>query len=161
MITSLAGRTSLAMPAFNIAAAVIFAGAIWAVSAARPASAQSGSCQTQFAELNKKLEGQVAALNALSKGAKKQMDPAAACPRLRNLAATERELLAYLKKEKSWCNIPDDIIEAVTKRVENSSRFAGQACKAAAMQQQMQKQAAQGAQRAAEQQRPKLPSGPL
>lgn len=162
MTIFLAGRkTALAMPAFNIAAAALFGLGLWAASAMGPAKAQSASCQSDFQALNKKLETQVAALNALSKGKGKQIDPSAACPRLRNLAATERELLAYMKKEKAWCNIPDDIIEAITKRSANSARIAGQACKAASMQQQMRKQAQQGAQQGGPDPRPKLPSGPL
>ncbi len=161
MTSFLAGRkAALAMPAFNIVAAAIFGLGLWTISVSRPAKAQSSSCQNDFQALNKKLEGQVAALNALQKGKNKQMDPAAACPRLRNLAATERELLAFMKKEKAWCNIPDDIIETVAKRAEGTTRVAGQACKAASMQQQMRRQAQQGAQ-AGPDPRPKLPSGPL
>lgn len=148
------------MPAINLCAALALGVSLWALYPAASATAQSSSCQNDFAVLNKKLEAQVAALNALQKGKNKQIDPAAACPRLRNLAATERELLAYVKKEKAWCSIPDDVIETIAKRADNTSRIAGQACKAAAAQAQMRRQAQQGAQSAPDQ-RPRLPSGPL
>lgn len=125
------------------------------------AFAQSASCQNDFAALNAKLEKQVASLNALTAGGKKkQLDPSAACPRLRSLSATERELLAYMKKEQSWCGIPDDLIQKFTERADNTSRIAGQACKAAQQQAQMRKQAEQGGPAAAAQ-RPRLPAGPL
>lgn len=155
-------RAALAMPAINLMAGVLAVAAICGFSAISPVSAQSASCQNDFAELNKKLEGKIASLNALSKGKKKQLDPAAACPRLRDLAATERQLLAYMKKEQSWCGIPDDLIQKFTERANKTSRISGQACKAASMQAQMRKQAQQQAsQPAAADQRPKLPSGPL
>lgn len=154
-------RSSYLMPALNLAAAAALIAVLGVFSGPSPVLAQSASCQSDFAALNKKLEGQVAALNALSGGKKKQLDPGAACPRLRNLAATERELLAYMKKEKSWCGIPDDLIEKFTERASNTSRIAGQACKAASMQSQMRKQAAQQAAGPAPDQRPKLPAGPL
>ncbi len=128
---------------------------------AAPARAQS-SCENDFSAINKKLEGQVAALNALTKGKRKQVDPGAACPRLRNLSATERELLAYMKKNQSWCSIPEEVISKFTERAANTSRVAGQACKAAAMQAKMRKQAAQQSRGGgAPDPRPRMPTGPL
>ena len=156
-----AAKSSLAMPALNLAAASAFVACLWAVQAPAPAMAQSASCQTEFANLNKKLEGHVASLNALRGGKKKQLDAGAACPRLRNLAAAERQLLAYMKKEQSWCGIPDELIQKFTERSNNTARIAGQACKAAAMQKQMIRQQEQQAAGPAPDARPKLPTGPL
>ncbi len=154
-------RAASTMPGVNLVAGVLAIAAICGISAIAPASAQSASCQNDFAELNKKLEGKIASLNALSKGKKKQLDPAAACPRLRDLAGTERQLLAYMKKEQSWCGIPDDLIQKFTERANNTARISGQACRAASMQSQMRKQAQQQAAQPVADQRPKLPSGPL
>ncbi len=150
-------QSSFLMPVLNLSAAAAFGAGLWIFSVTGPALAQSAACQADFANLNKKLEAQVESLNALSQGKKKQLDAGAACPRLRNLAAVERELLAYMKKEQSWCGIPDDLIEKFTERAANTNRIAGQACKAAAMQKQQGEQASG----AAPDQRPKLPAGPL
>lgn len=147
----------------NLKAMLCGASALFVVAAPSAAFAQA-SCQNDFAALNAKLEKQVASLNALTGGGKKkQLDPSAACPRLRSLSATERELLAYMKKEQSWCGIPDDLIQKFTERANNTSRIAGQACKAAQQQAQMRRQAEQGgpAGAAAAAQRPRLPAGPL
>ena len=161
MNANLATRTSLLGPALQLTAGIAVAIGLWFLSAAGPASAQSSSCQSDFANLNKRLEAQIASINALTKGKKKQLDPAAACPRLRNLAATERQLLAYMKKEQSWCGIPDALIVQINQRVAKTSQVAGQACKAASQQAQMRRQAQQQATQAVPDSRPKLPAGPL
>lgn len=153
--------SALLMPAVNLAAGAALLAGVWFTSAPQPVYAQAASCQAEFASLNKKLEGQIASLNSLTKGKKKQLDPAAACPRLRSLAATERQLLAYMKKEKSWCGIPDDLIQKFTERSNNTARITGQACKAAAMQAQMRRQAEQQAASGPAEQRQRLPAGPL
>ena len=154
-------RGALSMPVLNLAAAAALLLAVTALPGAQPARAQA-SCQAEFAALNKKLEGHVAALNALQKGKKKQMDAAAACPRLRNLSGAERALLAYMKKEQSWCNIPDELIQKFSERAANTARIAGQACKVAAQQAQMRRQAEQGGGGGPQvDNRPKLPTGPL
>ena len=145
-----------------VIASVFAAGAAIAVSIAltAPALAQA-SCQNDFSLIQGKREKQIAALNAMAKKSKGKLDPIAACPRLRALSATETELLAYMKKNKSWCNIPDNLIEQVEKGQGNTSRMAGQACKVAAQIAVMKKRAAQQAQQGPAVQRPKLPAGPL
>ena len=153
-------RHALSMPALNLAAGAALLLGVSILPGVQPARAQA-SCQNDFAALNKKLEAHVASLNALQKGKKKQLDAAAACPRLRNLSGAERQLLAYMKKEQSWCNIPDELIQKFSERAANTSRIAGQACKVAAQQAQMKRQAEQGGGGPAVDNRPKLPTGPL
>lgn len=142
----------------------VTAGVLCALLAgAAPAQAQS-SCQNDFAIIQGKREKQIAALNAMAKRSKGKLDPAAACPRLRALAATENEMLDYMKKNQSWCSIPPEMIAQVEKGRTGTQNMAGQACKVAAQIAAMKRRAAQQQQQegaAAAAARPKLPSGPL
>lgn len=158
MQTSHFGRARAALlPGFM--AAALLAG-FTTMAAITPAAAQA-SCQNDFALIQGKREKQIASLNALAKRAKGKLDPVAACPRLRSLAAVEGELLAYMKKNKSWCGIPDELVAQVEKGREGTNRMAGQACKVAGQIAEMKRRAAQQGNAAAAAQRPKLPSGPL
>lgn len=144
--------------------AAVAAGVLLALAAgSAPVQAQS-SCQNDFAIIQGKREKQIAALNAMAKRAKGKLDPVAACPRLRALAATETEMLAYMKKNQSWCSIPPEMIAQVEKGQAGTRNMAGQACKVAAQIAVMKRRAAQQQQQegaAAAAARPKLPSGPL
>ncbi|MBM3608611.1 MAG: hypothetical protein FJX29_09200 [Alphaproteobacteria bacterium] len=177
--TMLSNPANAANPAWNpvtavrVALALAVVGAVALVTvlaasltAAPPAQAQS-SCQNDFSIIQGKREKQIAALNAMAKRSRGKLDPAAACPRLRALAATETEMLAYMRKNKAWCSIPDELIAQVEKGRAGTQNMAGQACKVAgqiavmkrrAAQQQRQMQQQDAATAAA---RPKLPSGPL
>lgn len=159
------GRSRQATPAKLLTG--LFAGALalglLPLAGTMPAKAQA-SCQNDFALIQGKREKQIASLNAMAKRAKGKLDPVAACPRLRSLASVEGELLAYMKKNKSWCSIPDELIAQVEKGREGTNRMAGQACKVAGQIAVMKRRAAQQAAQgnaAAAAQRPKLPSGPL
>ena len=119
---------------------------------ATPALAQS--CNDDIGALHQKRTTQLEALNKISKANGGKLDPVAACPRLRTLAALEREMLAYMEKNQSWCSIPDQIIEQVKTGSSRTSQLAGQACKIAAQARQMQQQSVAPA-------APPLPRGPL
>ncbi|MFN3889175.1 MAG: hypothetical protein ACK4MV_02170 [Beijerinckiaceae bacterium] len=117
--------------------------------------AMAQSCNDDIGGMQQKRNVQLEALNKITKANKGKLDPVAACPRLRTLAALEREMLAYMEKNQSWCSIPDQIIEQVKTGSARTSQIAGQACKIAeqarAMQQQQQSAAPA----------PALPRGPL
>lgn len=118
------------------------------------------SCQRDFSIIQKKRMAQIAALNKMAKRNKGKMDPRAACPRLRRLAKIEAELVGYMKKNKDWCQIPDNAIQGATKARARTVQLSGQACAVAAKIRRMQRQARQNAGPAAPP-RPKLPAGPL
>jgi hypothetical protein len=123
--------------------------------------AYAGDCNEDIGALTKKRQGIIDQLNQLAKGAngaKKQLDPIASCPKLRALVAAERELIAYLTKNKDWCAVPDQALENLSAGNANSNKIATQACTAAAQMKKMQEQQASGALGAAQQ---KLPAGPL
>ncbi len=149
-LTSMGGRLRLAGCAAAMALAFSFS----------PAAAQeTGDCQADIGKLQQKREAQIASLNVLTKGGKGKLDPMAACPRLKTLAATEAQILAYMTKNQNWCQIPDAVLANVKEGHSKTSNFAGQACKVAAMARKAQQQAAQGG--GAGPVAPRLPTGPL
>lgn len=146
------------MPAIlstRLLALTVFAGVL-GVSA--PAFAE---CQEEMGKIMTERQGMISQLNALTGGQKKQLDPAAACPKLRNLAAIEGKLVAYLEKNKDWCNVPDQFVENAKLGRGKSQAFAAKACQVAAQVAKMKQQQAQGGPAGNQQQAQKLPSGPL
>lgn len=118
--------------------------------------AARADCQEDIGKLMQRRMAAVAIVNK-SKGPTGKLDPVAACPRLRTLAALESEATAYLVKNKDWCNLPDDFVSKMADSSKRTATFATQACGFAVKMKQMQQQQAQQQQEAA----PKLPSGPL
>jgi hypothetical protein len=117
--------------------------------------AVAAECSDDIGNLTKKRQSIIDELNKLAKSSPKgQLDPALSCPKLRNLAAAEQELLAYLQKNKDWCMVPDEAITNLTMSHERSTMIAGKACNVA---EQMKKNQEAGGLGAAQ----KLPSGPL
>lgn len=132
------------------------AGLFWA------GGAQAQSCQDDFQKLSQRRMSQIQVLNSLGKAGKGKMDPMAACPASRKLAAIEAEMLGYMEKNKEWCSIPDNVLDGFKQARAKTLQFSGQACafaaKAKKMQETQRQQAAQGGGMMAP---PKLPSGPL
>ncbi|HET6375435.1 MAG TPA: hypothetical protein VFF88_05250, partial [Methylocella sp.] len=77
-------------------------------------AALAAECNEDIAALTKKRQNIIDQLNHLAQGGKKQLDPVASCPKLRALVAAERELVAYLKKNKDWCAVPDEALQNVS-----------------------------------------------
>ncbi|VFU09366.1 conserved exported hypothetical protein [Methylocella tundrae] len=115
-------------------------------------------CNEDIASLTKKRQVVIDDLNRLAKGSKNQLDPVASCPKLKALVGAERELLAYLTKNKEWCSVPDNALENITLSAQKSGSVAAQACKIAAQVTQMKKAQEQGG---GLPQGQKLPAGPL
>ncbi|MBL8590953.1 MAG: hypothetical protein JNK46_20645 [Methylobacteriaceae bacterium] len=132
-----------------------------ALFAAAPAQAQS-SCQEDFTRITGKREALIKQLNAATRGGKAKLDPAVACPRLQSLAAVERELVAYMEKNKEWCGIPDDALENARKGSGRTAGIAGQACRVATQMKRARAQAeAQARNGGGGPQVQRLPTGPL
>jgi hypothetical protein len=136
--------------------------AVLAVMASAPfvicGAAYAADCNQDIGALTKKRQGIIDQLNQLAQGGKKQLDPVASCPKLRALVSVERELLAYLTKNKEWCAVPDEAFQNITASTGKSGKVADQACKVAAQMKKAQEQQASGALNAPQQ---KLPAGPL
>ncbi len=124
-------------------------------------AANAQSCQEDFQKLTERRMAQIQVLNNLGKAGKGKMDPNAACPAAKKLAAVESEMLGYMTKNKEWCNIPDNVVDGFKQAGAKTKNFATQACAAAVkmkqMMQQQREQAASGGMGAP----PKLPAGPL
>ncbi|HUB63704.1 MAG TPA: hypothetical protein VL996_04545 [Methylocella sp.] len=120
--------------------------------------AHAADCNQDIGVLTKKRQGIIDQLNQLAEGGKKQLDPVAACPKLRALVAAERELLAYLTKNKEWCGVPDEAFQNITASSGKSRKVASQACTVAEKMKKAQEQQAAGVLNAPQQ---KLPAGPL
>jgi len=121
--------------------------------------ARAADCNEDIGALTKKRQGIIDSLNSLAKGSeKKQLDPVASCPKLKALVGVERQLLAYLNKNKEWCNVPDSALENIGASSQKSSAVAAQACKIAEQVKKAQQQQATGGGLPPAQ---KLPTGPL
>jgi hypothetical protein len=121
--------------------------------------ARAQSCNEDLGAMGKQRIAQVEALNVIAKSHAGKLDPIAACPHLRNIKAIEAKMLAYMLKNKDWCNIPDDFVNNFKANTVKSGTMASQACAIAEKMKQMQSQG--GAAPGALPPPPKLPAGPL
>jgi hypothetical protein len=140
---------SLRKAAFAVTALISFVGC---------GTAYATDCNQDIGALTKKRQGILDQLNKLAQGGKKQLEPVAACPKLRALVAVEHELLAYLTKNKDWCAVPDEAFQNISASTGKSGKVANQACTVAAKMKKAQEQQASGALNVPQ---PKLPAGPL
>lgn len=138
-----------------------------ATSAPSNASSSSGAglaasaegCQADIQKLGEKRMSYIAKINNIGKANKGKLDPVAACPQFKLLVKAEKEMLAYMNKNKEWCSVPDNVISSFSEAVDKDSKMAGQACKFAAQVERAKKQQSLGMQGAMP--AVKLPSGPL
>jgi hypothetical protein len=120
------------------------------------APSRADDCQADLPKMMQARMAQIEKLNAIGKAGKGKIDPAAACPVAKSLAASEGQLLAYMNKNKEWCQIPDQYISQLKEAQGRDQVFAAKACEAAANFKKMQEQ-----QNAAGGGPPRLPAGPL
>jgi hypothetical protein len=126
-----------------------------AAAAGAPAWAQS--CGDDMTSMSQQRQHAMEAINAMVQGAKgKQIDPNVFCARSQPLNAIETKMLAYMAKNKDWCQIPDEVVAQLKDAHAKTISFSGRACKAAADQKKAQAQGAAGAPQAQP-----LPAGPL
>jgi hypothetical protein len=133
-----------------------------ALSLGASGGAWAQSCNDDLGAMGKKRNADIEALGAISKSHGGKLDPILACPHLRSMKNTETDMLAYLVKNKDWCNIPDDFINSFKANGEKTSKMAGQACELAVKMKKMQESG--GMMGGAPQNLPpppKLPAGPL
>ena len=140
----------------RLAAVAVAAGLM--VAAAGTARAD---CNTDFAAMMSKRMAEIGALNKISKSGGGKLDPVAACPRLKSLAAAEGEVVSYMVKNKDWCNLPDDVVAKMTATHAKTQSYAVKACGFIAKMKQMQAEQQKQAQSQVQEQAVKLPAGPL
>ena len=125
-------------------------------AAAPQSAAPMSSCETEMMQFQTRRQAQIESLNKLVAAGKGKVDPVATCPRLRSLVSVEAEMRTWMIKQKSWCNIPDEVIDSMKEGTAKTSQIAERACEAAAQAKRQQQAPAMGAPPAM-----KLPSGPL
>ena len=125
-------------------------------AAAPQSAAPMSSCDAEMMQFQTRRQAQIESLNKLVAAGKGKVDPVATCPRLRSLVSVEAEMRTWMIKQKSWCNIPDEVIDSMKEGTAKTSQIAERACEAAAQAKRQQQSPAMGAPPAM-----KLPSGPL
>lgn len=119
-------------------------------------------CNADLGALAVKRAAVNAALEANKKAHGGKIDPVAACPQLKALAAAQGAVVSYMTKNKDWCSLPDDLIAKTAGAQAQISGFAVKACGMIAKIKEMQAKAAQQqAAQAAQVPALKLPTGPL
>lgn len=135
-----------------VIAGLSLAGALWAA----PSFAQS--CNEDMQKLGARRNAEMATINDLIKAAKgKALDPTVFCAKSGGLNAAESAMLAYLEKNKDWCQIPDEMVDQLKATHIKNVAFSAKACEFAAKIKKMKEQQAEGG---APQAQP-LPTGPL
>ncbi len=113
----------------------------------------AGDCNADIGKMMTKRQDIIAKLNKLVAATPKhQLDPTTSCGPLRELAATEKELSAYLTKNKDWCQVPDSAVTSIDTSSKHTAVIADNACKVAEQIKKSQDAIGTG---------PKLPAGPL
>jgi hypothetical protein len=133
--------------------ALSLGGAAWAV----PSFAQE-NCGDDLQKLAQRRQNELETINNLVKSAHgKQLDPTIFCAKSAGLNAAETAMIAYMEKNKDWCQVPDEALAALKANHAKSVAFSGKACAVAAQIKKMKDQQAQGGGPQAQ----PLPAGPL
>ncbi len=150
----------MAMPILAPARYFLLLAGLLILLLAGASGARAQSCNEDLAAFGKKRNADIEALNVISKSHGGKLDPIAACPHFRSMSAIEGQMLAYLYKNKEWCNIPDDFINGFKANSEKTAGMSKQACDIAAKMKKMQEGGglAGGGNLPPP---PKLPAGPL
>lgn len=126
-----------------------------AFALAAPASAEDCAKMGDYRAKRETVLASISQLVASNKG--KQLDASVFCARAQPLGAADNAMMAFLVKNKDWCQIPDDVITQFKSVREHDLAMSGKACSVAAQMKKMQEQASQGAGPQVQQ----LPAGPL
>ena len=130
-----------------------------AIGVSTPAFAQS--CESDMFKLQEKRLSMLDGITKLQEKEDGKLDPVAACPKLRSLASLEKDIQAYMEKNQSWCNIPEEAVSNIKETQSKTTKIATQACNIAAQMKKQQQQQAQGGIPTFNAPAPKLPGGPL
>ncbi|MGO9389692.1 hypothetical protein [Rhodoblastus sp.] len=151
----------MAKPIFAPARYFLLLAGLLILLLAGASGARAQSCNEDLAVFGKKRNTEIEALNAISKSHGGKLDPVGACPHFRAMGAIESQMLAYLTKNKEWCNIPDDFINGFKANTEKTAGISKQACELAEKVKKMQSQGGGLAGGGNLPPPPKLPAGPL
>jgi hypothetical protein len=152
LITELPRETSRAslkerhMPRAALLRSILAGGfaAAGLLAASAPATAQSSSCQDAQKFL-KERQDLIQQINKLG-GKDKKIDPRAACSVMGKLVANGEVGVKWLDANKDWCQVPDAFAKNFRQDHDRSKEMRGQACKAAAQLNALEKKAKQAQQ---------------
>jgi hypothetical protein len=137
--------------------AALFGFLIAAIGGANPAQAQS--CGDDLGKLARKREAAMQSINGIVAAAHgKPLDPAIFCAKSAPLISVESAMIAYMEKNKDWCQVPDDVLAQLKAAHVKTIGFSNKACTVAEKIKKMKEQAAQGG---GPPQAQPLPAGPL
>ena len=132
--------------------ALSLGGALWTLPSSRRAA------PTICKSSRKSANWSWSSINGLVKAAHgKQLDPAVFCAKSAGLNAAENAMIAYMEKNKDWCEIPEEAIAGLKANHAKSLSFSTKACAVAAQIKKMKEQQAAGGGPMAQ----PLPTGPL
>lgn len=114
------------------------------LAAPAPASAQSSSCQSAQKFLQER-QNLIQQINKLG-GKDKKVDPRSACSIMGKLVANGEVGIKWLDANKDWCQVPDQFATNFKQDHDRSKEMRGQACKAAAQLNALEKKAKQAQQ---------------
>lgn len=106
-------------------------------AAVSPAMAQAQSCQDDFAKIMGARQSIIQRINGFRT---KRPTPQQACAAFNQLRSADARLISWMTTNKDWCQIPDDALTNAQNSQAQAAKIRGQACGAAAKQQQMQTQ---------------------
>ena len=133
--------------------ALSLGGATWATP-----SLADQDCNGDLQKLAQRRVTELEKINALVKAMRgKPLDPVAFCTQSNGLNAAENAMIAYMEKNKDWCQFPDEAIAQLKTNHAKSLAFSTKACTVAAQLKKMKEQQAAGG---GPQVQP-LPTGPL
>ena len=127
-----------------------------------PATAQS--CGDDLQKMAQKREAAMQSINSVVAAAHgKPLDPEIFCVKAAPLISIEGAMLAYMEKNKDWCQVPDDAIAQLKATHTKTIGFSTKACTVAEKIKKMKAQAAQGGGQpgGGPPQAQALPAGPL
>ena len=101
-----------------------------AFALAAPASAEDCAKMGDYRAKRETVLASISQLVASNKG--KQLDASVFCARAQPLGAADNAMMAFLVKNKDWCQIPDDVIEQFKSVRLRDQAMAGKACSVAA-----------------------------
>jgi hypothetical protein len=107
-----------------------------------PASAQVGSCQTDFQKHGSAREAAVKRINEFNR---KRPSAQQACAAFSNLSGIEARMLKWMNDNKEWCQIPEEMVAQMQTSSGRTAKIRGQICTAARREAQGQAGAPQGA----------------
>ena len=129
-------------------------------------TAAFADCNVDMGALAAKRASASALLDQNKKAHGGKLDPVTACPQLKALAAAQGAMVSYMKTNKDWCGLPDQVVSQGAAAQAQIGGFAVKACGMIAKMKQMQAQQAAAAATQQQQQQAqipalKLPAGPL